>query len=262
MNKYIILLIIDVFYCIIVLVNIMKSSKVLLIIPAYNEEKCILTTYNKIVNYTKENNTKIDVIIINDGSTDNTLNILEKNDISHINLIHNLGIGGAVQTGYKYAYLNNYDIAVQFDGDGQHDINYLKKIIDPIINGDADMVIGSRFVNKESSDFKSTKFRQFGISIISFFIKLITRKKIYDTTSGFRAVNRNLIKLFSENYPAEYPEPVSTVNVLKNKFKVEEVAVSMNERKGGRSSIRSWKNAYYMINVILSMLIIRGDYKK
>lgn len=235
----------------------MKQKKILLIIPAYNEEKCILNTYNKIINYNKNNGTNFDVIVINDGSTDNTVNILEKNNIPHINLIHNLGIGGAVQTGYKYAYETGYDYAVQFDGDGQHDVNYVKNIVEPLMNKDADMVIGSRFINKESSNFKSSKSRQFGIKVISFFIKLVTGKKVFDTTSGFRAVNRDIIKEFASRYPIEYPEPITTTEVLKKKYKVSEVPVSMNEREDGKSSIHSWKNAYYMINVCLSILLVK-----
>ena len=236
--------------------------KVLLIIPSFNEEENVLKNYKRIIDYNKQNKTKFDAIVIDDGSTDKTKEICIDNNIPHISLLHNLGIGGAVQTGYKYAYLNGYDIAVQFDGDGQHDIGYVKDIIKPIEEKKADMVIGSRFVNKGISDFKSTKSRQIGINIISFFIKMVTGEKIYDTTSGFRAVNRELISFFAKSYPVEYPEPVSTVRVLKSNFKVEEVAVSMNERKSGKSSIHSWKNVYYMINVILSILITRGDYKK
>lgn len=235
----------------------MESSKILLIIPAYNEEKCILATYNKITNYNKKNQEKFDIIVINDGSTDKTLSILEKNNIPHINLIHNLGIGGAVQTGYKYAYNNNYDIAVQFDGDGQHDINYVKKIIEPILNEDADMTIGSRFINKKSSNFKSSKSRQLGIKIISIFIKFVSHKKIFDTTSGFRAVNNKIIKEFASDYPVEYPEPITTTEILKKKYKVIEIPVSMNEREEGKSSINSWKNLYYMINVCLSILLVK-----
>lgn len=240
----------------------MSKRKVILIIPAYNEQECILDTYMKILNYNKDNGSCFDVIVINDGSVDNTENILVSNKIPHVNLIHNLGIGGAVQVGYKYAYENNYDIAVQFDGDGQHDISYVKKIIEPVLDNKYDMVIGSRFINKNSSDFKSSRSRQLGIRIISFFIKLVTGEKIYDTTSGFRVVNRKLIKLLSENYPVEYPEPVSTVNLLKSDFKIGEVAVSMNKRENGKSSIRTWKNVYYMINVILSILFVRTRYKK
>lgn len=231
-------------------------KKILLIIPAYNEEKSILNVVNKIYNYNKEINTKYDVVVINDGSSDNTEKILCENNINHIKLISNLGIGGAVQTGYKYALENDYDIAVQFDGDGQHDIRYVRDIIKPIIDNDANMVIGSRFIDKSTSKFKSSKARQIGIKMISFFIKLVTSKKIYDTTSGFRAVDKELIKKFSNSYPVEYPEPVSTTEILKKGYKVEEVAVSMNERESGISSIRMWKNCYYMINVILYILVI------
>lgn len=233
----------------------MKNKKILLIMPAYNEEENILSTYNSVIEYNKKNKTNYDVIVINDCSTDNTKKILEDNDVPHINLIHNLGIGGAVQTGYKWAYLNNYDIAIQFDGDGQHDIRYVKKIIEPIIKDKADMTIGSRFVKKIDT-FQSTKARRIGIKIISFFIKLVTGKKIYDTTSGFRAVNRKIIKKFSISYPIEYPEPLTTAELLKRNYRVEEISVEMKKRIGGVSSIRAWKNIYYMINVTLSLIII------
>ena len=228
-----------------------QNKKVLLIIPAYNEEENILKTCNNI----KKENKDLDFIVINDGSKDNTLKILKDNNLPHINLIHNLGIGGAVQTGYKYALENNYDIAVQFDGDGQHDVRYVEKLIKPILDGEADFTIGSRFV-EELSTFKSSKARRIGINIISFFIKLFTGKKIYDTTSGFRAVNKDIIRFFAMYYPIEYPEPVSTTELLKQGKRVKEVSVEMNEREGGVSSIRAWKNAYYMFNVILSIIIV------
>ena len=231
------------------------NMRVLLIVPSFNEEKNVLSNYKKIVNYNKKNDTNYDVIIINDGSTDRTEEICIDNNIPHISLVHNLGIGGAVQTGYKYALENNYDIAIQFDGDGQHDINYVSKIIEPIINGNADMVIGSRFIDKNSSEFKSSKARRIGINIISFFIKLVTGKKVFDTTSGFRAVNVNLINYFAFNYPVEYPEPVSTVDILKKGYFIEEIPVSMNERENGVSSIRTWKKVYYMVNVVLSIIV-------
>ena len=132
----------------------MKREKILLIIPAYNEEENILKTCKQIIEYNKKNKTKYDYIVINDGSKDNTEMILKSNNLNYISLINNLGIGGAVQTGYKYAYKNNYDIAIQFDGDGQHDVSYVEKLIDPIINGKANMTIGSRFIDKNSSEFK------------------------------------------------------------------------------------------------------------
>ncbi len=233
-------------------------EKILLIIPAYNEEKSILSVVNKIEKYNKKNNTNYSIIVINDGSTDNTERILCENKINHIKLISNLGIGGAVQTGYKYAYENNFDIAVQFDGDGQHNVEYVKDLVKPIIKDGKNMVIGSRFIDKSISKFKSSKTRQVGIKIISAFIKMTTKQKIYDTTSGFRAIDKKLINEFQENYPLEYPEPVSTTLILKRRgLKTEEVPVSMNERSAGVSSIRMWKNVYYMINVCLSILMIK-----
>lgn len=229
--------------------------KVLLIVPSYNEEANVLTNYNKIMEHNKKNKVKYDVIIINDGSIDRTEEICIDNDIPHISLVHNLGIGGAVQTGYKYALDNDYDIAVQFDGDGQHDVNYVKNIIEPILNKECDMVIGSRFIDKTSSEFKSSFARRIGINIISFFIKLKTGKKICDTTSGFRAVDKRIIKEFANYYPVEYPEPISTVSVLKQGYKIKEVPVSMNEREYGISSIKAWKKIYYMLNVIISIIV-------
>ena len=238
--------------------------KILLIIPSYNEEENVLENYNRIIDYNKKNKTNYDAIVINDGSSDMTEEICIKNKIPYITLVHNLGIGGAVQTGYKYALKNNYDVAIQFDGDGQHDVSYVKDIVEPIKNGKADMVIGSRFIDKSVSSFQSSKSRRMGINIISFFIKLVTGKKIYDTTSGFRAINSDLIKLFANDYPVEYPEPVSSTKILKNGYKVEEVPVSMNERTGGVSSLgKFWKQVYYMFNVVLSIILVaQGSDKK
>src|SRR5574344_2339279 len=233
-----------------------KNPKVLLIMPAYNEEKCILNTVNKIKDYNKKNKTQFDIIVINDGSKDSTENILNDNSINHIKLIQNLGIGGAVQTGYKYALINDYDIAVQYDGDGQHDVSYVKDIIKPILDNKANMVIGSRLIYKDTSEFKSSKMRRVGINMISWFIKVKTNKKVFDTTSGFRACDKNIINLFANNYPIEYPEPISTVNVLSNKYIIDEVPVRMQAREAGVSSISSWKSAYYMINVLLSIMLV------
>ena len=232
--------------------------KVLLIIPAYNEEENILETIKKIKEYSEE----IDYIVINDGSTDNTEDILVQNNINHIKLVNNLGIGGAVQTGYKYAYENDYDIAIQFDGDGQHDVNYVPQICEPLINGQADMVIGTRYLDKSESKFQSTFMRRLGSNIISTFIKLFTGKKITDPTSGFRATNKNVIKVFAQDYPTEYPEPESTVSLLVGGYKVLEIPVSMNERTGGVSSIRLWKTVDYMVKVVLAIIIDSISFRK
>lgn len=229
----------------------MENCKVLLIIPAYNEEKNILKTVQTIKEFAPD----LDYIVINDGSTDKTGEILDENEINHIDLIENLGIGGAVQTGYKYAYEKNYDIAVQFDGDGQHDVRYVEKICEPIIDGKANMCIGTRYLDKSASKFQSTAMRRLGSRIISFIIWLFCHKKITDATSGFRAADRKLIKMFSTQYAEDYPEPEAIASTLKNKLRIVEVPVSMNERTEGKSSITIWKSIDYMVKVSLAIII-------
>lgn len=236
--------------------------KVLLIIPAYNEEENILNVCKKIEEYNEKCNQKIEYIVINDGSKDNTLNILRENKINHINLINNLGIGGAVQTGYKFAYENNYDIAIQFDGDGQHDINYVSNICKPLIDGQVDMCIGTRYLDKSSSKFQSTAIRRIGSSLISVFIRIFAGKKITDPTSGFRAVNKTVIEEFAKEYPKEYPEPESTVSLLVNNYKIMEVPVSMNERIAGKSFVTPFKSVDYMIKVLLAIIIDSISFKR
>lgn len=231
--------------------------KVLLVIPAYNEQENILNTYQKIQSYNKSSDNPVDLIVINDGSKDNTESILKANNIPHIQLVHNLGIGGAVQTGYKYAMENGYDVAVQFDGDGQHDINCVSDIIQPIENDEADFVIGSRFVKIQEGNFQTSAARRAGIKLISFFIRLTTGKTVYDTTSGFRAVGKKGIREFANEYPTEYPEPITTAELLRKGYRMKEVPVLMHEREGGVSSISSFKSVYYMINVLITILIIR-----
>ena len=240
----------------------MKKMKILLIIPAYNEEENVLKVYNTIKDYNKNAENKLDYVFINDGSKDNTLKLLQENNINHVNLIHNLGIGGAVQTGYKYAFKNNYDIAIQFDGDGQHDINYVQKICQPIIDGQVNMCIGTRYLDKSSSEFQSTFMRRLGKNIISFLIKLLCKKKITDPTSGFRAVDKKVIEIFAHDYPTEYPEPESTVKIVNSGYKVTEVPVSMNERTGGKSSINIWKSVDYMIKVSFAVILDSISFSK
>lgn len=209
--------------------------KVLMIIPAYNEELNIENTVKKIIKYNKESTNKIDYVIINDGSTDGTKQICEKNNYNVINLIHNLGIGGAVQTGYKYALENNYDVAIQFDGDGQHDENYIDSLVKEIDNG-ANFVIGSRFI-ADLSEFKSSSTRRMGIKILSMLIKICTGKKIYDPTSGFRAADKKVIRLFANHYPTEYPEPESTTELIKRGFK-------SKRNTGKNAQKRVWRVIY------------------
>ena len=165
-----------------------------MIIPAYNEEESIFDTVTSILNYRKKVDFDLDYVVINDGSTDKTKQILEENHFNAVNLVMNLGIGGAVQTGYKYALEHDYDVAVQFDGDGQHDIESLSDLLEPIRKNEADLVIGSRFVGDVKSEFQTTFMRRFGISVISNLIKWTTGQRVLDTTSGYRLADKNVIK--------------------------------------------------------------------
>lgn len=235
--------------------------KVLMIIPAYNEEKSIVNTVN-MIRSTKLKKHTLDYIVVNDGSNDNTKNECLNNNINFIDLPVNLGIGGAVQAGYKYALYNDYDIAIQFDGDGQHDASYIEKLVKEISNG-YDIVIGSRFVS-DLSDFKSTAVRRVGINFLSRLIKICTKRRIYDPTSGFRACNKKIIKEFASDYPIDYPEPDTIVTIIKKGYKVSEIPVKMNERKEGKSSLNSniFKPLYYMIKVSIAIIISSISTKK
>lgn len=230
--------------------------KILVIIPCYNEQESI----ERVIENLKANAPFADYLIVNDCSTDKTLGILQANDMNYINNPVNLGIGGGVQAGYLYARENGYDVAVQMDGDGQHDPKYLEKVCAPVIDGTYDMCIGSRFIEKEG--FQSSFMRRLGINIISFMIKLFTGKKIYDVTSGYRACNKELINFFADNYADDYPEPEAIITSVLSGFKVGEVPVVMVERQGGTSSIRSLKSAYYMIKVCLALVVDRIKVRK
>lgn len=225
--------------------------KKLIIIPAYNESANIEKTVRRI----KERAPEFDYVIINDCSTDRTLQICRENGFHVINLPQNLGIGGAVQTGYLYGYRNGYDMAVQVDGDGQHDPAFLDEMAKYMIKEDLDMVIGSRFIEKKG--FQSSGIRRIGIRYFTFLIKMLTGKTITDPTSGLRLVDRRVMELFSEQYPKDYPEPESVVAVIRRKMKVGEIPVIMHEREGGVSSISAKKSVYYMIKVSLAILIER-----
>ena len=217
--------------------------KKLIIIPAYNEAENIVKTVEQI----KTKAPDFDYIIINDCSVDKTLSICREHNYNVINLPINLGIGGAVQTGYLYAYENDYDLAVQVDGDGQHDPDFLKEM------SNVDMVIGSRFIEKNG--FQSSKIRRIGISFFSILIKLLTGKVITDPTSGLRMVGKKGIELFARDYPKDYPEPETIVAMLKRNCNIIEIPVIMREREGGVSSISMKKSVYYMVKVTMAILI-------
>ena len=225
--------------------------KKLVIIPAFNEEGNLEKTIKDI----KDNAPDFDYVIINDCSTDKTLEMCRRHGFSYLNLPVNLGIGGAVQTGYRYAYYHGYDIAVQFDGDGQHSASHLEDMVTTLIDTESDLVIGSRFIEKEG--FQSSGLRRIGIKYFTGLIKLLTGKKITDPTSGMRMVNKKLLEKFTDEYPKDYPEPESVVTILSEKYKVTEIPVVMNEREEGVSSISLKNSVYYMIKVSFAILIAR-----
>ena len=223
--------------------------KKLIIIPAYNEEDAIAHTVARI----REKAPDFDYVIINDCSTDRTLAICRENGFHVVNLPINLGIGGAVQTGYRYALENGYDIAVQMDGDGQHDAAYLGEMARVLEEEKLNMVIGSRVIEKEG--FQSSAARRLGIGYFSWLIKLVTGVRITDPTSGMRMADREVIGLFAGDYPKDYPEPESVVTILKMGRRVREIPVQMRAREGGVSSISSMKAVYYMVKVSIAVLI-------
>jgi len=230
--------------------------KVLVIVPAYNESESI----EKVVNSLQNLGDEIDYLVVNDCSTDNEEEVLLNISANHIVLPVNLGIGGAVQAGYQYADAHDYDVAIQIDGDGQHDPAYISKLIEPLLQGEADMAIGSRFITKEG--FQSSGLRRTGITMLSALIRLVCGVKVYDVTSGFRATNRYMTKVFANDYAQDFPEPEAIVGCVMCGGKVKEVPVIMREREAGTSSIHSFKSVYYMIKVSLAVILKRFSMKK
>lgn len=230
--------------------------KILIIIPAYNEEKNIKQVLDNLI----DNYPEFDYVVINDCSSDSTKKILEDNNYNCINLPVNLGIGGGVQTGYKYALEKGYDIAIQMDGDGQHDPQFVHNIVESIKKGKADIVIGSRFIEKQG--FQSTILRRVGINFLSYLIKVMTGIRIKDVTSGYRAVNRKFIEIYASNYAQDYPEPEAIVNAAMYNAKILEYPVIMYERLAGESSISPFKSIYYMIKVSIAIILYRLTFER
>ena len=228
--------------------------KTLIIIPAYNEEENIKKVVENIIYHFPQ----YDYIIVNDGSIDSTAEICKSENYAFLNLPINLGIGGAVQAGYRYAKANDYGVAIQMGGDGQHDISYADQMLMLIGDMKADVVIGSRFI--ENKGFQSSGVRRAGIKILSVLIKICTGVNVNDVTSGFRAVNRKFIDIYSKDYSNDYPEPEAIVSAVMYGGKILEIPVVMNERQGGISSIKFWNSIYYMIKVSLAIVIRRISY--
>lgn len=233
--------------------TLLNNQSVLIIVPAFNEEEAIENTIAKLKKL-RSGLPGVDICVINDGSTDRTVSIVKSHpEVILIDLPNNLGIGGAVQTGFKYAHQFNYDIAVQFDADGQHNEDDLMTIIGPVISGECDMCIGSRFVEKTA--YSGSKSRRAGIYYFQYLLFLLTGQKFTDATSGYRAMNKSIIQLFAKDYPRDYPEPEVIIHLRRRKFKIIEKSVNMHARQGGSSSITPFKSLYYMLKVTLSILM-------
>lgn len=225
-------------------------NRVLAIIPAYNEERVIAETIRNL----KQGVPFLDVLVINDGSSDDTGRQARRENLAEvIDLPCNLGIGGAVQTGFKYAARHGYDVAIQFDADGQHLGSEISTLIAPLEASSVDVVIGSRFLGLRT--FQSTFARRIGIYIFHVVNSWLIGQSITDNTSGFRAYNKRAIAFLAQHYPMDYPEPEAVILLGRNGFSFVEVAVAMQERQGGVSSINLRRSVYYMLKVLLAILV-------
>lgn len=225
------------------------GKKILVVIPAYNEGESVKKVILGVMRYLAD----ADILLVNDGSTDLTSERARSSGVLVLDLPFNLGIGGAVQAGYKYAHEKGYSIAIQVDGDGQHDPKEIPKLLEVLESKKVDMVIGSRFLGH--TEYKSSIMRRIGISIFSGVISTIVGQKITDPTSGFRAANRKVIQLFASHYPQDYPEPEAVILLHQSRLKMGEVPVVMSERYAGESSITKIRSAYYMVKVLLAILV-------
>ena len=225
------------------------GRRALTIIPAYNEADCI----QRVIEDLHGRAPWTDVLVVNDGSRDATGRLARDAGARVIDLPVNLGIGGAVQTGYRYAREEGYDVAFQFDGDGQHRASRLADLVGPILAGEADLVIGSRFLVPRGMTARG--MRWIGIKILASVISLVLRQRVTDPTSGFRAAGRRAIHLFAAEYPQDYPEPESLVLLHKQGLRVCEVPATMRRRREGTSSIRPLHGAHYMSKVLLAVVM-------
>jgi glycosyltransferase involved in cell wall biosynthesis len=231
-----------------------NKMRVAIVIPCYNEQDSITGVLDQLKALPENPSYSLVPVVVNDCSKDNTLEVLKSSGCIYLDLPVNLGIGGAVQTGFKYALTNGFDIAVQLDGDGQHPSEQLPEMLAPLLSGKADVVIGSRFIKKEG--FQSTYLRRSGINYFRMLNKMLTGRVITDSTSGFRAINIKALKIVCNYYPDEYPEPEAIILFALNNLEITELPVVMRERQGGVSSISSYKSLYYMIKVSLAMFFI------
>ena len=219
------------------------------IVPAYNEERNI----GRVVAELRAFDGGLDVVVVSDGSVDGTAAEAEAAGARVLRLPFNLGIGGAVQTGFRYAFENGFELAVRVDGDGQHDPAELNAIIRPVLGGEADIAVGSRFAGGEG--YRPSRSRRIGIGILAWAVSRLVRQRVTDTTSGFQALNRRGIQLFAADYPHDYPEVEGMVMTIKHRLRLVEVPVEMREREHGRSSITTLRSVYYMAKVLVALFV-------
>jgi glycosyltransferase involved in cell wall biosynthesis len=238
-------------------------KRLTVVVPAYNEEANIERVIGELRSVELAP-VRLEVVVVNDGSVDGTSKAARRAGAKVINMPFNQGIGVTVQTGFVYAADSDSDFAVQFDGDGQHIASELRSLLQPLIKGEADVVVGSRFMENAAEGVRTSTswLRYAGIGILSFTIRVLTGRNIRDVTSGFRMYNREATRFLAAHYPDDYPEPESLVTLLVNGFRVKEVPVQMRLRKGGLSSIRGWRIPYYMIKVIIASIVDRFREKR
>ena len=226
------------------------SERRIAIVPALNEEHAL----PKVIDELRAFDVGLDIVVVDDGSVDRTAEVAASKGARVLRLPFNLGIGGAVQTGFRFAFEQGYDIAVRVDGDGQHDPSQLNRVLAPVLSGEADIAVGSRFA-ADSAGYRSSRTRRLGIRLLARVVSRIVGQRVTDTTSGFQALNRHGIALFARDYPHDYPEVEATVMVFRHRLRLVEVPVTMRERGGGRSSITTLRSVYYMVKVLLAIFV-------
>jgi glycosyltransferase involved in cell wall biosynthesis len=219
------------------------------IVPAYNEEQSVA----KVVDELRAFDPGLEIVVVDDGSTDRTAEVARSRGAHVVRLPFNLGIGSAVQTGFRYAWQHGFDVAVRVDGDGQHDPAELGAVLEPVLAGEADVVAGSRFLGGDG--YRSSRSRRVGIRLLALSVSALTRQRVTDPTSGFQAANRRAICLFAADYPHDYPEAEAAVMIAKHELTLREVPVAMRARETGRSSITAVRSVYYMVKVVLAIFV-------
>jgi glycosyltransferase involved in cell wall biosynthesis len=228
----------------------------LAIVPAFNEEEAIA----RVVEEIRAFDPQLEIVVVDDGSHDRTAQVARAAGARVLPLPFNLGIGGAVQTGFRYAHENEFELAVRVDGDGQHDPAQLGAVIEPVLRGEADIVVGSRYLSPGGDGYRSSVPRRVGIRILASVVSLLTGQRITDPTSGFQALNRKAIALFAADYPHDYPEVEALVLLLRHRLGLREVPIEMRPRAAGRSSIQTLSSGYYMVKVLLALLV--GSFRR